>query len=216
MLFAALCLCFGAARAGGPPVTHVDVVVVYGPGHSAVHLERGGRHLYWDPGGSYGEQRIRCRNQGSTAAALGACQHYDGYDWDALEGGRENDVFSGRVAELMHVLSLYHLEGSYRSLVFGFDLDGETGERAWQLIDRGRAQGPAAPFKTDRPPFFCVKAVTEYLHELGGRFADLPSPWRPGQLEDALRDLGLVPSGPYTPRSAAIRAYIESIHRGGR
>jgi hypothetical protein len=219
----ATALIAAALSAGAPQAPAADaaptvmrILVVYGPGHSAIGLERDGHYYYWDPGGSYGEELTRCRNAGQVSAAMGACNHLLAFDWEALETGRRNDVFTGPIARFMHVLSVYHSNGSHASKVYTVTLDEATGERAWEMVRRGRELAGEAAFATDRQPFFCVKAVTEFLRALGGRFADIDSPWRPGRLEAELARLGLAPSHSFTRSSPEITGFVNGLRRSAR
>ena len=156
-------------------VTVMRVLVVIGaPGHNAVHLERGDRQLYWDPGGEYGTEMIQCLERNSLKAH---CNHLEGLDLDRISEGRQNDVFMEEDAEFIHLLSVYHLDQDQKSYVYEYRLEGEQGQRAWDLLYDGSKLGKEAEFSTNRLPSMCVKSVAAYLNEVGGEFTDLPRPW---------------------------------------
>ena len=191
--------------ARGEQETLMQVLVVFGaPGHSSVHLQRGERQLYWDPGGAYGTEYDDCLEYNSE----GYCQRFAGFPWKALKAGRHNDVFFGELADLTRVIAIYHLDGDRQSQVYSFHLRGALGRRAWNLLERGGREGADAPFHTDRNPMFCVKGVTEYLNTLGGPFAGLPNPWYPSDLATALQAMGAQPSRVYTLEDRELQRYI--------
>lgn len=184
----------------------LSIVIVHGiPGHSAVHLQRGAQQLYWDPGGFYGSEYDDC----VELSSVGACRRFGGFPWESLKAGRDNDIFRGENADLLRVLSIYHLDGDPESGVYSIQLYGGAGERAWQLLNDGRE----ATFRTDRQPLFCVKSVAEYLDRLGGKFEGMPRPWLPGALATELTDRGLRKSATYTIESPVIQAYINTTRQ---
>lgn len=185
----------------------MNIVIVYGiPGHSAIHLQRGTDQLYWDPGGFYGTEYDDCVNYNSS----GACRRFDGFPWEHLKAARRNDVFSGKDADLMQILSIYHLDGDPRSEVYSVTLEGELADRAWRLLDEGQRRGRKADFSTDRQPMFCVKAVIDYLHTLGGDFETVAGHWLPGPLADELRQRGIPLVAHYSIDAPAIQQRIDA------
>ena len=190
--------------------TLMRVLVVFGaPGHSSVHLQRGGQQLYWDPGGAYGTEKDDCLEYNSDSF----CGRFDGFPLERLKRNRRFDVFVGDDADLMRVVSIYHLDGDVKSQVYHFELHGDMGRRAWDLVHRGWAEGRRARFRTDRNPMFCVKAVTEYLAELGGEFKGMPRPWFPSELAEEMARLGAKPSHVYRLNDPAVTSYIAQTRR---
>ncbi len=203
-------ICYSAPFAEPGSGTLMRVLVVFGsPGHSSVHLQRDGQQLYWDPGGAYGTEKDDCLEYNSD----GFCSRFDGFPLARLKRNRRFDVFFGDDADLLRVISVYHLDGDVKSQVYRFELYGDRGQRAWDLLYQGRLKGREAPFGTDRNPMFCVKAVTEYLAELGGQFEDMPSPWFPSDLAEQMALLGAKPSHVYTLHDPEILAYIRRVRR---
>jgi len=188
----------------------LNIVVVYGiPGHSAVHLQRGSQQLYWDPGGFYGTEYDNCVEFNSA----GACRRFRGFPWEHLKTSRRNDVFLGDNADLLQILSIYHLDGDPGSEIYTITLNGALAERAWQLLDEGRRHGHKAAFRTDRQPMFCVKAVAAYLDALGGDFKDMPRPWFPRLLAAELQKRDIALTASYSINSAAIEQYIDNTRQ---
>ena len=185
--------------------TLLRVVIVSGvPGHTAIHLERHGEQLYWDPGGEYGTEMQQCRDVRSS----GHCGHLEGFDLDRIIRTRQNDVFLGDPAKLVRILSVYHLDEDPESRVYTFRLTGEQGKRAWDLLYDGYRLGGDAEFNTKRLPSYCVKSVTAYLSEVGGEFAYMPRPWFPSGLGDELHKRGMKPSKVYSLSHPEIQSYI--------
>jgi hypothetical protein len=185
----------------------VNIVIVYGiPGHSAVHLQRESQQLYWDPGGFYGTEYDNCVEFNSP----GACRRFQGFPWEHLKAARRNDVFSGKDASLMQILSIYHLDGDPRSEIYTIKLKGDQAEHAWQLLDDGRKRGREAAFKTNRQPMFCVKAVADYLNELGGSFEDMPHPWLPRRLAAELQQRRIFVTASYSINTPLIQQHIDN------
>ena len=168
---------------GVPPAhaqeTILNVIIVYGgAGHSAIHLERDGQQRYWDPGGFYSNKMDRCREDDNAMNF----QRFAGFPWKELQQARRYDVFLDDAADLLRILTIYHLDGDEKSEVFTFRLEEDMAERAWQLLREGAEKGRKAAFRTDRKPYFCAKSATAYLRALGGRFSGLPWPWFPKRL----------------------------------
>lgn len=188
--------------------TLLSVVIVSGiPGHTAIHLERHGEQLYWDPGGEYGTEMLQCKDVRSS----GHCGHLDGFDLNRIGRSRQNDVFLGDPAKLIRILSVYHLDEDPKSYVYTFRLTGEQGKRAWDVLFDGYRLGGDAEFNTNRLPSYCVKSVTAYLHEVGGEFVDMPRPWFPGQLGAELKRRGMQPSKVYSLEHPEIQGYIRQM-----
>jgi len=188
--------------------TVMRVLVVIGqPGHNAVHLQRGPQQLYWDPGGEYGTEMEQCLERNSKQSH---CNHLEALDLERIREGRQNDVFMGEDAELIHLLSVYHLDQDQNSYVYTFRLQGEQGQRAWDLLYDGSRLGGEAEFSTNRLPSFCVKSVAEYLNEVGGEFSDLPRPWFPSRMAKELEKLGATPTHSYTLAHPEIQSYIRT------
>lgn len=181
--------------------TTLTVVVVYGaPGHAAVHLDHAGQQLYWDPGGAYGTERDVCLQDFSESY----CERFDGFPWDGLKAARNQDIFMGEMADLLRVISIYHLDGDDKVQTYRYELTGALADKAWNLLAAG-----SDAFNTDREPMFCVKGVTEYLETLGGQFAHIEHPWYPEELGDEMAKLGAKPSGVYTLQSPDVQQYIQ-------
>ena len=192
--------------AGAGEETLMRVLVVIGkPGHNAVHLQRGDRQLYWDPGGEYGTEMDQCLERTSKESH---CNHLEGMDLERISEGRSNDVFMGEDAEFIHLLSVYHLDQDQNSYVYTYRLNGDQGQRAWDLLYDGSRLGGKAEFSTNRLPSMCVKSVAEYLNEVGGQFADLPRPWFPSRMQEELEKRGARPSAMYTLSHPEIQGYI--------
>ena len=205
LLLLGLCVAALSAPAIRAAETTLRVLIVFGvPGHTAVHLQRAGRQLYWDPGGEYGLELDHCLQ----ARGSGNCTHFAGFPWERLRLERRNDVVFDELADLTRVLSIYHLDGDDASHVYTFRLMGEEGRRAWDYLYQGAIGSSQAEFDTDRMPSFCVKSVAEYLNRLGGRFAQLPRPWFPGQLDEAMKRLGATPSAVYSLDHPEVLSYI--------
>ncbi len=188
--------------------TILKVIIVYGgAGHSAIHLERDGQQLYWDPGGFYSNEMDRCREDDNDMN----CQRFAGFPWKELQQARRYDVFLDDAADLLRILTIYHLDGDEKSEVFTFRLEGDMAQRAWQLLREGAEKGRKAAFRTDRKPYFCTKSVTAYLRALGGRFSELPRPWFPSSLSKEMKNRGMTPSRVYTLNSPEIGAYIAQV-----
>jgi len=188
-----------------PHDTIMTLVIVSGdPGHSAIHLSRGQQQLYWDPGGVYGTEWTDCLADSSE----GYCQRFAGFPWAALQAARHNDVLMGPVADLMHVISIYHLDGDAEIQVYTFWLTGTQAAKAWSLLAQ-----PTAAFDTDRNPMFCVKGVTDYLDTLGGAFTGMAHPWFPEALGEVLAELGAVPSGIFSLRHPRVQQHIQSLRQ---
>ncbi len=177
----------GALASTDPQITTLRVLVVHtSPGHSAVHLERGGEHLYWDPGGGFGTEYRRCLERGGQRP----CRHLEDFPWELLERARSRDVFRGDAADLDRILLIYHRDTAVHSEVITFELHGEQGREAWQLLADGAAG--RGTFRTQRPAMFCSQSVSEYLQRLGGEFSQVSRVWFPSTLASSLRPL---PSG---------------------
>jgi len=202
LIFAAVIACASAEEGDA---TLLSIVIVTGvPGHTAVHLERNGEQLYWDPGGEYGTEMQQCRDVRSS----GHCGHLDGFELDEIARSRQNDVFVGDAATLVRILSVYHLDEDPESAVYTFRLTGEQGQRAWDLLYDGYRLGGDAEFNTKRLPSYCVKSVTAYLDEVGGQFDDMPRPWFPSRLGDELQRRGMQPSVVYSLNHPQIQRQI--------
>ena len=81
LLFLGVCLAALSSATTQAADTMLRVLIVFGiPGHTAVHLEREGRQLYWDPGGEYGLELDHCLQ----ARGSGNCDHFDGFPWERL------------------------------------------------------------------------------------------------------------------------------------
>lgn len=192
---------------GSDRQTKLHVIIVYGiPGHAAIHLRRGPRQLFWDPGGFYGTEYDTC----IANASAGACQRFKAFDWEQLKRSRRHDVFLGDTADLLQVLSIYHLDGDPRSEIYTIELGGPLAERAWRLIADGARLGAKAGFQTDRQPMFCAKAVADYLALLGKPFDRLARPWLPRALAIELRKRGIAPAASYSLSSPIIRRFINA------
>ncbi len=202
--------CCSAPLAEPGSGTLMRVLVVFGaPGHSSVHLQRDGQQLYWDPGGAYGTEKDDCLEYNSDDF----CGRFNGFPLERLKRNRRFDVFFGDDADLMRVVSIYHLDGDVKSQVYHFELHGNMGRRAWDLLHQGWLKGRQARFRTDRNPMFCVKAVTEYLAELGGEFKGMPSPWFPSDLAEEMARRGARPSRVYKLHDPAVTSYIAQTRR---
>jgi hypothetical protein len=142
-----------------------------------------------------------------------SCHRFEGFPWKRIQTERRYDVFSGDLADLMRVVSIYHLDGDYKSMIYTYRLDGERGERAWNMIKQGSIQGRKAAFKTNRKPFFCARSVTDYLQILEGPFTGIGRAWTPKGLAKLMARIGAEPSHVYTPQSPEILAYISNVRR---
>lgn len=186
--------------------TQMKIVVVFGdPGHSSIHLQRNGEQLYWDPGGAYGTELDVCLQD----SPVDYCERFSGFPWDQMKKNRDRDIFTGDSADLMRVISVYHLFGDDRIDVYTFDLQGDMADRAWRLL--AIADADKISFDTDREPMFCVKGVTEYLAELGGPFRGIAHPWFPEDLGRELARLGMKPGETYTLRDTKVQDYIHQV-----
>jgi len=196
----------------------MKVLIILGsPGHSSVYLERNGQQLYWDPGGYYGTELEECYKYGSEYDPNSACRRFFGFPWERLLESRDRDLFMGDAADLMRVISIYHLDGDVRSQVHTFHLTGKQAERAWGLLAEGLDPESTEEFDTDRNPLFCAKGVTDFLSELGGQFADFPSLWFPEELGEAMAEIGSKPSQIYTLDHPDIQQYIAKVRsKAGR
>jgi hypothetical protein len=187
--------------------TALHIIIVYGiPGHAAIHLQQGQRQLFWDPGGFYGTEYDDC----VADASPGACQRFKAFPWEQLKTSRRHDVFLDDTADLMQILSIYHLDGDPWSEIYTVPLSGPLAERAWRLIADGAQLGARAGFQTDRQPMFCAKAVADYLAMVGGPFDGLPRPWLPRAIANELRQRGIRPAASYSLSSPVIRRFINA------
>ena len=195
-----------------PDETLMKVLIVFGsPGHSSVYLEHGDQKLYWDPGGFYGTELDECWKHSNEFDPNSACRRFFGFPWEFLKKSRRNDVFIGDAADLMRVISIYHLDGDIRSQVHTYRLKGERARKAWRLLAEGAELGDGAEFDTDRNPLFCVKGVTDYLTQLGGKFTDIPSHWYPEDLGKVLVQLGAKPGHIYTLDHPHVQRHIAKM-----
>ncbi|MBT5229780.1 MAG: hypothetical protein HOM11_05830 [Methylococcales bacterium] len=201
---ASLWLCsIGLAIAAESVMT---VVIVYGaPGHSAVHLQHKGQQLYWDPGGEYGTERDDCLKESTEKY----CARFAGFPWAKIKAARQDDVFLGEAADLMQLISVYHLDGDEKIKIYRFDINGTVANKAWSLL-----AGPLAEdFDPDREPMFCVKGVTEFLEELGGQFKGIDHPWYPSELGDEMARIGAKPSDIFTLYHPKVDQAIQQIRQ---
>lgn len=191
--------------------TVLRVIVLHGhPGHTSVHLTRGNEQQYWDPGGNYGQELEECLQ---THSGQYCRQWYAGFSWDDIKAARRHDIVRGPAANLFQVLATGLLDYESAADVFTVRLEGETAQRAWQIIRDGAEQGSHAAFTTSRAPMFCTKAVSNYLRQLGGDLSDFPSLWRPDALADELTQRGHGARQGYTLNSPPIQHYIDRVRR---
>ena len=205
-----LTIALGATPTWAQP-TVLRVIVLHGhPGHTSVHLMRGNQQYYWDPGGNYGQELDECLQQHTD----GYCrQWYAGFAWEDIKAARRHDIVRGPAADLSQVLAIEMLDYESAVDVFTFQLEGETAQRAWQIIHDGAEQGSHAAFTTSRAPMFCTKAVSSYLRQLGGDLSDFPSLWRPEALASELAQRGHGVRQDYTLNSPPIQHYIDRMRR---
>lgn len=191
-----------------PDETVMTVIIVFGdPGHSAIHLAQGSQQLYWDPGGVYGTELTDCLEDASEAY----CHRFAGFPWSTLQSARHNDVLLGEAADLMRVISIYHLDGDAEIKIYTFHLMGIQAATAWALLAE-----PETEFDTDRNSMFCVKGVTDYLETIGGQFEGMAHPWFPEALGVEMARLGAKPSDVFTLHHPRVQAYIQATrHQAG-
>lgn len=193
--------------------TLLKIIVVYpAAGHSAVYLERGGQKMYWDPGGTYGSELEECLDT-NNAEFQAYCERFLGFPWFELNQTRRHDVLLNEMADLTRVLSIYFLDGDSKIKVFTIKLNGEMGERAWNMIKNGARHGSRAKFKTDRLTLTCTKAVSGYLLELGDIFSGISKPWYPDALAKDLKRIGELEQTTYTMAHTEIQDYIKSVRK---
>jgi hypothetical protein len=186
--------------------TQMTVMVVYGaPGHSSIHLKNASGELYWDPGGAFGTEYDDCREDSSEKY----CQRFAGFPWHSLKNNRKNDVFMGDSANLMRVISTYHLDGDDKTQIYQFQLNQQQSNKAWAML----GQNGTSDFETDRNPMFCVKAVTEFLENIGGQFTGIKHPWYPEELGQDLIRLGAKPNQTFSIEHEAVQNYVQQTRQ---
>ena len=163
--------------------------------------------MYWDPGGSYGTELDECLDVRSTPN----CEGFYGFPWAELKRARKNDVFDGDMADLLRVITIYHLNGDKKNQAISFSLTGDLAELAWALIADGRQNSDKATLKTNRNAPYCTRAVSEYFRELGGPFRDIQLTWYPMDLGKQLLALNPTDTKIYTIDNELVQKTISMV-----